>query len=156
MSGAQPGRMKGLLNSSEAASLLMIGEESRDDDNSQDFSETGLAKVRKRTVIKRFRQEWLDEPVFAGWLQPISSNPERSVYQLLSNQISLCFRCVCTVCGVMLVAGHSELEKHAAGKKHCSAMDAILSKTKDIKIEVVFKFFNVILINLGFRVIMRL
>lgn len=79
MAGNQAGRMKGLLNSSEAASLLLMGDESRDDDNSQDCLESSVVKVRKRTVVKRFRKEWMDEAIFAGWLRPIPSNPERSV-----------------------------------------------------------------------------
>lgn len=32
------------------------------------------------------------------------------------------FRCWCSVCNVVLLCGHSELEKHASGKKHSDLM----------------------------------
>lgn len=61
---------------------------------------------KKRRVLsfrtKRFRSEWLVYDMFKHWLRP-HPNPERAM---------------CTVCNIVLNAGKSELEKHAAAKKH--------------------------------------
>lgn len=35
-------------------------------------------KVKKRkTFVKKFRKEWMDEPIFKGWLQPIPNLSEK-------------------------------------------------------------------------------
>ncbi|KAK6644561.1 hypothetical protein RUM43_000828 [Polyplax serrata] len=67
-------------------------------------SQTPDGKAKKRKAfVKKFRKEWMDEPIFRGWLQPIPNLSEK---------------CWCSVCNVVLLCGHSELEKHASGKKH--------------------------------------
>ncbi|KAL0281405.1 UNVERIFIED_CONTAM: hypothetical protein PYX00_002402 [Menopon gallinae] len=66
-------------------------------------TQEGSAAKKRRSFVKKFRKEWMDEPIFRGWLQPIPNLSEK---------------CWCSVCNVVLLCGHSELEKHASGKKH--------------------------------------
>ncbi|XP_039277507.1 peroxiredoxin isoform X2 [Nilaparvata lugens] len=62
--------------------------------------------VKKRRVLpfkpKRFRPEWMMYDMFKDWLRP-HPNPENAM---------------CAACDSVIKAGKSELEKHAAGKKH--------------------------------------
>lgn len=58
---------------------------------------------------KRFRHAWLMFDIFKDWLRPHPS-PE------LAN---------CIVCNRVIKAGKSELEKHAAGKRHLSMLNGM-------------------------------
>ncbi|XP_075217727.1 uncharacterized protein LOC142322486 isoform X3 [Lycorma delicatula] len=62
--------------------------------------------AKKRRVLpfkpKRFRPEWMMYDMFKDWLRP-HPNPENAM---------------CAACDTVIKAGKSELEKHAAGKKH--------------------------------------
>uniref|UniRef100_A0A1B6DRC5 thioredoxin-dependent peroxiredoxin n=2 Tax=Clastoptera arizonana TaxID=38151 RepID=A0A1B6DRC5_9HEMI len=71
--------------------------------SSVDLDETPSKKKRVLPFRpKKFRSEWTTYDMFKNWLKP-HSNPERAM---------------CTVCDIVLNAGKSELEKHAAAKKH--------------------------------------
>lgn len=39
-------------------------------------NQEGSLKKRK-TFVKKFRKEWMDEPIFKGWLQPIPNLSEK-------------------------------------------------------------------------------
>lgn len=39
-------------------------------------SNEGTVKKRK-SFVKKFRKEWMDEPIFRGWLQPIPNRSEK-------------------------------------------------------------------------------
>lgn len=72
--------------------------------------EDSLAKKRRVLPFKpkRFRPEWMMYDMFKDWLRP-HPNPENAM---------------CAACDTVIKAGKSELEKHAAGKKHLKNLTA--------------------------------
>lgn len=66
-----------------------------------------LSKDEKDTEAKRkvkhFSKKWLDEPEFKGWLAAVPGEPTKAR---------------CKACNANVVAGRSELLKHAATSKH--------------------------------------
>lgn len=60
-----------------------------------------------KSYVKRFRDCWLLEESFKSWLLPVPDNPSRAK---------------CKLCKVFLLAGKSELTKHAATRYHQAAL----------------------------------
>ncbi|XP_042145529.1 uncharacterized protein LOC121835415, partial [Ixodes scapularis] len=64
---------------------------------------SSTSKSRKQ----RFRDAWIEQPEFQGWLAAVPGDP---------------FRAFCKVCSASMVAGSSELKKHAERQGHKKAM----------------------------------
>ncbi|XP_034256308.1 protein FAM200B-like [Thrips palmi] len=62
-------------------------------------------KKGKKSISKPkiFKDEWLADSTFMGWLKKVHGKPHKAV---------------CSACDVELAAGKSELQKHAEGKLH--------------------------------------
>jgi hypothetical protein len=74
---------------------------------SEDMDKPSTSK-RPKLKTKTFNSKWLDEPKFKNWLKSTSNK----------------LKCMCKVCNKEIVAGKSELLKHAEGKKHIKNMSA--------------------------------
>lgn len=40
-------------------------------------TQDGSVAKKRRSFVKKFRKEWMDEPIFRGWLQPIPNLSEK-------------------------------------------------------------------------------
>lgn len=86
------------------------------DSQDQETRETDCApktkrpKTAKRVYKQKYNKSWEENPLLKGWLSAVKTDP---------------YKACCKACGSELVAGLSELKKHAASKKHRQSMSSV-------------------------------
>lgn len=78
-------------------------------DRSADNLSTPTPKKPKKTYRQKYNKSWESESDLKGWLSAVKGDP---------------YKAFCKTCGVQLVAGKSELNRHAGTEKHKANMSA--------------------------------
>lgn len=68
------------------------------------------AKRPKKIYKQKFNRAWETDPLLKGWISAVKTDP---------------YKAYCKTCGKELVAGLSELKKHASTKKHQESMQSV-------------------------------
>lgn len=68
------------------------------------------AKRPKKTYKQKYNRAWETDPLLKGWISAVKTDP---------------YKAFCKTCGKELVAGLSELKKHASTKKHQESMQSV-------------------------------
>jgi len=68
-------------------------------------NEIGKGAIKKERV---FKQSWLDEDIFKGWLAPHPSDIDKAL---------------CTLCNIVIRCCKADLKRHAQTAKHINKLD---------------------------------
>lgn len=75
--------------------------------------------AQRERSTKIFQRKWMEEDSYKHWLRPIQDDKTK---------------CRCIACNAVFLAGKSELEKHASGKKHQSNLKSLQGTSSVAKI----------------------
>lgn len=101
----------------------MVDDEEMDESNENlDVKDIKYTKKLKENTSpnykkKVFCKEWLIDPEFRDWIREYEGDK---------------YKVICTVCQMVLVAGRSDLQRHAAGKKHQTNLSLVLKPRKSL------------------------